>query len=50
MGKKELSHQERAELAKLRELPDDDIDIADILEAPPENWSNARRVSRPAVR
>jgi uncharacterized protein (DUF4415 family) len=43
MSRKELSRQERAQLAKLRELPDEAIDTADIPEAPAENWVNARR-------
>jgi len=45
MSKKELSRQERAELAKLRELPDEAINTVDIPEAPAANWVDARRGS-----
>lgn len=45
MSKKELSRRERAELEKLRQLPDDAIDTADIPEAPAANWVDARRGS-----
>lgn len=45
MNTKPLSRREQAELARLRDLPDDAIDTADIPEAPAENWVNARRGS-----
>lgn len=43
MKKKAFSKTERAQLAKLAALPDDQIDTVDIPEAPAENWSRARR-------
>jgi uncharacterized protein (DUF4415 family) len=38
-----LSREEREQLAKLAELPDEQIDTADIPEAPEEHWVDARR-------
>jgi uncharacterized protein (DUF4415 family) len=43
MKRKPLSKAERDQLTKLAALPDDDIDTADIPEAPAENWIYARR-------
>jgi len=43
MSRKELSAAQLEQLAKLAELPDDQIDTADIPEAPAENWFHARR-------
>ncbi len=43
MSKRALSSLERAQLAKLRDLPDEAIDTADIPEVPAANWINARR-------
>jgi uncharacterized protein (DUF4415 family) len=41
--KKALSAAERAQLAKLAALPDDQIDTSDIPETSEENWALARR-------
>jgi hypothetical protein len=38
-----LDPAEREQLSKLGELPEDQIDTADIPEAPPENWVHAKR-------
>ncbi|GLS30490.1 Uncharacterized conserved protein, DUF4415 family [Mesorhizobium albiziae] len=43
MSKKELSQEQRAQLAKVAALPDSEIDVGDIPEAPLENWADARR-------
>jgi uncharacterized protein (DUF4415 family) len=43
MSNKDLSSAERDQLAKLAELPDDQIDLQDIPEAPAENWRHALR-------
>lgn len=43
MSKKALSPEQLDQLAKLEALPDDQIDTADIPEAPAENWMHARR-------
>jgi uncharacterized protein (DUF4415 family) len=43
MSNKDLSSAERNQLAKLAELPDDQIDVQDIPEAPAENWRHALR-------
>lgn len=43
MKKKVYSADQLAQLAALRALPDDEIDTADIPEAPAENWRYARR-------
>ncbi len=43
MSRKALSHEQLEQLAKLAALPDDQIDTADIPEAPVENWTEARR-------
>jgi len=43
MSKRTLSREQRDQLARLAALPDDQIDTADIPEAPPENWVHARR-------
>ncbi|MDG4885110.1 BrnA antitoxin family protein [Mesorhizobium sp. WSM4884] len=43
MSKKDLSQGQRDQLAKLADLPDDQIDTLDIPEAPAENWVHARR-------
>ena len=43
MSKKELSPEQREQLARVAALPDDQIDTADIPEAPAENWVDARR-------
>lgn len=45
--KRKLSGAEREMLARLRELPNDQIDTVDIPEAPAENWRLARRPSKP---
>nr|WP_246677459.1 hypothetical protein [Mesorhizobium sp. B2-3-12] len=43
MSRKDLSHDQRDQLAKLADLPDSEIDTSDIPEAPAENWIHARR-------
>ncbi len=43
MSKKDFSPKELEQLAKLAALPDDQIDTADIPEAPVENWIYAHR-------
>lgn len=43
MSKKALNAETEARLAKLAAMPDDQIDIADIPEAPEESWQLARR-------
>lgn len=43
MSKKALSPEQLDQLTKLAALPDDEIDTADIPEAPAENWVHARR-------
>lgn len=43
MSGKELSPEQLERLARLAALPDDRIDMADIPEAPVENWAYARR-------
>lgn len=43
MSSKMLSREEQEQLAKLVGLPDEEIDTADIPEAPEENWVDARR-------
>jgi uncharacterized protein (DUF4415 family) len=43
MSRKELSAAQLDQLAKLAELPDDQIETVDIPEASPENWIHARR-------
>jgi uncharacterized protein (DUF4415 family) len=43
MSRKNLNQDQRDQLAKLAELPDDQIDTVDIPEAPAENWAYARR-------
>ena len=43
MSRKDLSVEQVDQLAKLAALPDDQIDTADIPEAPVENWIHARR-------
>ena len=43
MSKAKLSPADLAQLAWIAELPDDQIDTADIPEAPVENWIHARR-------
>ncbi len=43
MSRKALSPDELDQLAKLAALPEDQIDTADIPEAPAENWIHARR-------
>ncbi len=43
MNNKDLTSAERDQLAKLAELPDDQIDVEDIPEAPAENWRHALR-------
>ena len=40
---KVLTEQDRAEIAEIAALPDDEIDTVDIPEAPTGNWANARR-------
>jgi hypothetical protein len=40
---KDLSSAERDQLTKLAELPEDQIDLRDIPEAPAENWRHALR-------
>jgi hypothetical protein len=39
----DLSQDQRDQLAKLAELPEGEIDVSDIPEAPAENWLQARR-------
>jgi len=41
--KKALSPEQLAQLAAIAALPEDEIDTADIPEAPVENWVHARR-------
>ena len=43
MSKAKLSPADFAQLARIAALPDDQIDTADIPEAPVENWIHARR-------
>lgn len=43
MSRKDLSQEQRDQLAKLADLPDDQIDTLDIPEAPAENWVHAHR-------
>ncbi|TPL47467.1 BrnA antitoxin family protein [Mesorhizobium sp. B2-4-6] len=43
MSRKDLSQDQHDQLAKLADLPDDQIDTFDIPEAPVENWAHARR-------
>jgi uncharacterized protein (DUF4415 family) len=43
MSRKAFSPDELDQLAKLAALPEDQIDIVDIPEAPAENWIHARR-------
>jgi len=43
MSKKLLSPEERDQLAKLAALPEDQIDTADIPEAPEASWTDVRR-------
>ncbi|HKU95334.1 MAG TPA: BrnA antitoxin family protein [Vineibacter sp.] len=43
MSRKALSRAELDQLAKLAALRDDQIDTADIPEAPAENWMHVRR-------
>jgi uncharacterized protein (DUF4415 family) len=43
MSDRTFSREEQEQLAKLAELPDEAIDVADIPEAPAENWIDARR-------
>jgi uncharacterized protein (DUF4415 family) len=43
MSRKDLSDEEREQLAELALLPDAAIDTNDIPEAPAENWVDARR-------
>ncbi|TPJ73755.1 BrnA antitoxin family protein [Mesorhizobium sp. B2-7-1] len=42
MSRKDLSQDQRHQLAKLADLPDDQIDTLDIPEVPAENWAHAR--------
>ena len=42
MSRKDLNQDQRKQLAKLAELPDDQIDTLDIPEVPAENWVHAR--------
>lgn len=43
MSKKTYSPEQMDELAKLQAMPDAEIDIDDIPEAPAENWLRAKR-------
>ncbi|MBZ9994928.1 BrnA antitoxin family protein [Mesorhizobium sp. BH1-1-4] len=43
MSRKDLSRDQRDQLAKLVDLPDSEIDTSDVPEAPAENWIHARR-------
>ena len=43
MSRKALSRSELTEIAKLAAMPESKIDIADLPEAPAENWRHARR-------
>lgn len=43
MSKKPLSSEERDQLARLGALPEDQIDTADIPEAPEASWTDVRR-------
>ena len=47
MNKRTLSPEQLERLAKLAELPDDQIDTSDIREMTDEEWANARRYVRP---
>jgi hypothetical protein len=46
MSRTTLTSAEREQLAKLASLPDEQIDIHDIPEAPADNWQQARRMIR----
>ena len=46
MRKMELTREQLEQLAKLAAMPDDEIDLVDIPEAPAENWQYARRGKR----
>lgn len=43
MSAKIRSPEQQAQLVKLADLPDDQIDTGDIPEATPESWKHARR-------
>ena len=43
MSKTIRSPEQQAQLARLAALPDNQIDVTDIPEAPAENWDRARR-------
>lgn len=43
MSNKPLSREEQDEIARLSALSDEEIDTADIPEAPAENWLDAKR-------
>ena len=43
MNRKALSPEQLEQLAKVAAMPDDEIDVADIPEAPAESWLYARR-------
>jgi uncharacterized protein (DUF4415 family) len=46
MNNPDLDAEQLAQLARLAALPDEEIDTADIPEAPVENWLQARRGER----
>ncbi|SCX19817.1 BrnA antitoxin family protein [Agrobacterium rosae] len=43
MSNSKFNQQQLEELAKLEAMSDDDVDTADIPEAPAENWMHAKR-------
>jgi uncharacterized protein (DUF4415 family) len=43
MSRTDLTSAERDQLTKLAALPDEEIDVQDIPEAPAENWRHALR-------
>ncbi|MEA2925076.1 MAG: hypothetical protein QOD25_2198 [Alphaproteobacteria bacterium] len=43
MSRTDLTSPERDQLTKLATLPDEEIDVQDIPEAPAENWRHALR-------
>ena len=47
MNKRTLSREQLDRLARLAELPDDQIDTSEIPEMTDEQWANARRYVRP---
>ncbi len=43
MNRKALNREQLEQLAKVAAMPDDEIDVVDIPEAPAESWLHARR-------